>query len=130
VLARREAYALESRVLVSARRLRDLKAAPEEVEIESIEPVERTTRAPQAPRSHLRRWREAKPLEYQNARPQRVRSPNLSSARGLLSRARLAGGTRLRAVRLAELMRFAVRGKPQPLAQPCGSSIPSDRNQQ
>jgi DNA recombination protein RmuC len=36
---------LESRVLVSARRLRDLKAAPEGVEIEAIEPVERTTRA-------------------------------------------------------------------------------------
>ncbi|MGQ0752309.1 MAG: DNA recombination protein RmuC [Betaproteobacteria bacterium] len=39
---------LESRVLVSARRLRDLKAAPEDVEIEAIEPVERTTRALQA----------------------------------------------------------------------------------
>jgi DNA recombination protein RmuC len=35
---------LESRVLVSARRLRDLKAAPEDAEIEAIEPVERTTR--------------------------------------------------------------------------------------
>jgi len=35
---------LESRVLVSARRLRDLKAAPEDTEIEAIEPVERTTR--------------------------------------------------------------------------------------
>lgn len=41
VLARREAYALESRVLVSARRLRDLKAAPEDMEIEAIEPVKR-----------------------------------------------------------------------------------------
>ncbi len=40
---------LESRVLVSARRLRDLKAAPEDTEIEAIEPVERTTRALQAP---------------------------------------------------------------------------------
>jgi DNA recombination protein RmuC len=36
---------LESRVLVSARRLRDLKAAPEGVELEPIEPVERTARA-------------------------------------------------------------------------------------
>ncbi|HZP93093.1 MAG TPA: DNA recombination protein RmuC [Burkholderiales bacterium] len=35
---------LESRVLVSARRLRELKAAPERVEIEVIEPVERTVR--------------------------------------------------------------------------------------
>jgi DNA recombination protein RmuC len=39
---------LESRVLVSARRLRDLKAAPEDMEIEIIEPVERTARAVQA----------------------------------------------------------------------------------
>jgi DNA recombination protein RmuC len=39
---------LESRVLVSARRLRDLKAAPEDVEIEGIEPVERTVRQLQA----------------------------------------------------------------------------------
>lgn len=36
---------LERRVLVSARKLRDLKAAPEDMEIETIEPVERTTRA-------------------------------------------------------------------------------------
>jgi len=36
---------LESRVLVSARRLRELKAAPEGVEINAIEPVERTARA-------------------------------------------------------------------------------------
>ncbi|WP_205617524.1 DNA recombination protein RmuC [Pelomicrobium methylotrophicum] len=36
---------LETRVLVSARRLRDLKAAPEGVEIEAIEPVELTPRA-------------------------------------------------------------------------------------
>jgi len=35
---------LESRVLVSARRLRDLKAAPEGVELPAIEPVERTAR--------------------------------------------------------------------------------------
>ena len=35
---------LESRVLVSARKLRDLKAAPEDTEIEVIEPVERTAR--------------------------------------------------------------------------------------
>jgi DNA recombination protein RmuC len=34
----------ESRVLVTARRLRDLKAAPEDLEIEVIEPVERATR--------------------------------------------------------------------------------------
>jgi DNA recombination protein RmuC len=40
---------LESRVLVSARRLRDLKAGAEDVEIEGIEPVERTTRVLQAP---------------------------------------------------------------------------------
>ena len=40
---------LESRVLVSARRLRDLKAAPEDVEIEAIAPIERTARALQAP---------------------------------------------------------------------------------
>lgn len=39
---------LESRVLVSARRLRDLKAAPEDTEIETIEPVERTTRGLQS----------------------------------------------------------------------------------
>jgi hypothetical protein len=47
-LARRKEYAFESRALVSARRLRDLKAAPEGVEIEAIEPVERTARALQA----------------------------------------------------------------------------------
>ena len=41
--------ALESRVLVSARRLRDLKAAPEDTEIEVIEPIERTPRELQAP---------------------------------------------------------------------------------
>jgi hypothetical protein len=35
----------EFRALVSARRLRDLKAAPEGVEIEAIEPVELTPRA-------------------------------------------------------------------------------------
>ena len=40
---------LESRVLVSARRLRDLKAAPEDVEIEAIAPIERTARTLQAP---------------------------------------------------------------------------------
>jgi DNA recombination protein RmuC len=39
---------LEQRVLVSARRLRDLKAAPEDREIEVIEPVERTAHALQA----------------------------------------------------------------------------------
>jgi len=40
---------LESRVLVSARRLRDLKAGAQDVEIGAIEPVERTARALQAP---------------------------------------------------------------------------------
>lgn len=40
---------LESRALVSARRLRDLKAEPEDVEIEAIAPIERTARALQAP---------------------------------------------------------------------------------
>jgi DNA recombination protein RmuC len=39
---------LESRVLVSARRLRDLKAGTETVDIEAIEPVERAPRALQA----------------------------------------------------------------------------------
>jgi hypothetical protein len=47
-LARHGGRTLESRVLVSARKLRDLKAAPEGVEIEAIEPVERTARALQA----------------------------------------------------------------------------------
>lgn len=40
---------LEARVLISARKLRELEAAPEGVEIEAIVPVERTTRALQAP---------------------------------------------------------------------------------
>lgn len=40
---------LELRVPVSARRLRDVKAGAEDVEIETIEPIERTTRALQAP---------------------------------------------------------------------------------
>lgn len=44
----RSVATLESRVLVSARRLRDLKAAPEDVELEVIEPVERTVRGLQA----------------------------------------------------------------------------------
>ena len=35
---------LESRVLVSARKLRDLKAGADDVEIKAIEPVERTPR--------------------------------------------------------------------------------------
>jgi len=39
---------LETRVLVSARRLRDLKAAPEDTEIEAIGPAERTARVLQA----------------------------------------------------------------------------------
>lgn len=39
---------LESRVLVSARRLRELKDGAEDVEIEAIEPIERTARALQA----------------------------------------------------------------------------------
>ncbi|MBI4195277.1 MAG: hypothetical protein HY526_09380 [Betaproteobacteria bacterium] len=36
-------------MLVSARRLRDLNAAPEDVEIEAIAPIDRTVRALQAP---------------------------------------------------------------------------------
>jgi len=40
---------LESRVLVSARRLRELKAGAEDVEIEAIEPIGRTARVLQAP---------------------------------------------------------------------------------
>ena len=40
---------LESRVLVSARRLRELKAGAEGVEIEAIESVERAAQALQAP---------------------------------------------------------------------------------
>jgi DNA recombination protein RmuC len=39
---------LETRVLVSARRLRELRAAPEGVGIEAIEPVERKAREVQA----------------------------------------------------------------------------------
>jgi len=39
---------LESRVLVSARRLRELKAGAEDVEIAVIEPVERAARVVQA----------------------------------------------------------------------------------
>lgn len=38
-----------NRALFSARRLRELKAVPEEGEIEAIEPVERAARALQAP---------------------------------------------------------------------------------
>jgi len=49
VLARHENPALESLALVSARRLRDLRAAPEDVEIEASEPVERVPRALQVP---------------------------------------------------------------------------------
>ena len=44
----RSVATLESRVLVSARKLRDLKAAPEDVEVEVIGPVERTVRGLQA----------------------------------------------------------------------------------
>ena len=40
----RSVATLESHVLVSARRLGDLKAAPEGAEIETIEPVERAAR--------------------------------------------------------------------------------------
>lgn len=40
---------LESRVLVTARRLHDLKAAPQDVEIDALEPVERAARTLQAP---------------------------------------------------------------------------------
>ncbi len=39
---------LETRLLVSARWLRKLRAAPEDVEIEPIEPIERTARGLQA----------------------------------------------------------------------------------
>ena len=39
----------EPRVLISARRLGELKAGAENVEIEAIEPVERTARTLQAP---------------------------------------------------------------------------------
>ncbi len=39
---------LESRVLVTVRRFRELKAAPEDLEIAAPEPVERATRTPQA----------------------------------------------------------------------------------
>jgi DNA recombination protein RmuC len=39
---------LESRVLVPARKLRDLKAGPEDADIGATEPVERTARALQA----------------------------------------------------------------------------------
>ncbi len=42
------------RVLVSARRLRDLKAAPEDVEIEAIAPIERTARALQTPEMFMK----------------------------------------------------------------------------
>jgi len=42
---------LETRVLVSARKLSELKAAPEGVEIQVVEPVERTVRVLQAPSS-------------------------------------------------------------------------------
>jgi len=48
VPARRGESAPGPGVLVSARKLRDLKAAPEDTEIEVIEPVERGTRALQA----------------------------------------------------------------------------------
>lgn len=48
-LARHGRRTLESRALIPASRLRDLKAAPEDVEIEAIAPIERTARALQAP---------------------------------------------------------------------------------
>ncbi|MBI2226324.1 MAG: hypothetical protein HYU44_15565 [Betaproteobacteria bacterium] len=41
--------ALESRVLVSARRLRELEAAPEGIEIEVAAPIDHTTRVLLAP---------------------------------------------------------------------------------
>ena len=40
---------LESRVLVSARKLRELKAAPEDVEIDLIGPIEKMVRVLKAP---------------------------------------------------------------------------------
>ena len=52
---------LESRVLVSARRLRELKAGAEDLEIEVIEPVERVARrfyAPGAIAARQDRWAE------------------------------------------------------------------------
>jgi DNA recombination protein RmuC len=45
----RSVATLESRVLVSARRFRDLKVSPEDMEIEALAPVEHETRALQAP---------------------------------------------------------------------------------
>jgi DNA recombination protein RmuC len=45
----RSVATLESRVRVSARRLRDLEAAPEDFENDTIEPIERTARTLQAP---------------------------------------------------------------------------------
>jgi DNA recombination protein RmuC len=45
----RSVATLESRVLVSARTLHDLKAGPQDVEIEGREPVERTVRRLEAP---------------------------------------------------------------------------------
>ncbi len=44
----RSVATLESRVLVTVRRFRELKAAPEDLEIATPEPVERATRTPQA----------------------------------------------------------------------------------
>ena len=48
VLARHGRCTVESGVLVSARRLRDLKAAPEDVEIEAIGLVDRLVKVLQA----------------------------------------------------------------------------------
>ena len=50
----------ESRVLVSARRLRELKAGAEDLEIEVIEPVERAARALQVQELALPRRGEAR----------------------------------------------------------------------
>ena len=44
---------MESRLLVTARKFRDLKAAPEDKEIESLEPIETLPRALQAPEMAL-----------------------------------------------------------------------------
>ena len=49
LLAKQSEDGPRPRVLVSARKLRDLKVAPEDGEIEAIEPIERTARVLQKP---------------------------------------------------------------------------------
>ena len=64
---------LDSRVLVSARRLRELKAAPKGTEIETIEPVEHTARylaaLRAADRSHWRPLMDIWQLRIEEALP-------------------------------------------------------------